>query len=77
MGRGNQWRSWIHIDDTVRCFEMLLGNGQVKGVFNLTAPHSVTQGPFASALGRQLKRPALMPLPEFVVKLMMDDFSEE
>jgi len=77
MGSGNQWWSWIHIADTVRCFEMLLENSQVNGVFNLTAPNPVTQREFASALGKHLKRPAFLPLPGIIVKLMMGEFAEE
>ena len=77
MGSGNQWWSWIHIADTVRCFEMLLENRQANGVFNLTAPNPVTQAEFARSLGKQLNRPAVLPLPGFIVKLMMGEFAEE
>jgi uncharacterized protein (TIGR01777 family) len=77
MGSGDQWWSWIHIVDTVRCFEMLLENRQANGVFNLTAPNPVTQAKFARTLGKQLNRPAVLPLPGFIVKLMMGEFAEE
>jgi len=56
---------------------MLVESPHAKGVFNLSVPKCVTQARFASALGRQLKRPAFMPLPEFVVKLVMSEFGEE
>jgi NAD dependent epimerase/dehydratase family enzyme len=77
MGWGNPWWVWVHISATVRCFEMLPESPYGKGVFNLTAPEWVTQARFASALRRQLIRPAFMPLPEFVVKLVMAEFGEE
>ena len=77
MGSGNQWWSWIHIADTVRCFEMLLENPKANGVFNLTAPNPVTQAEFARSLGKQLNRPAVLPLPGIIVKLMMGEFAEE
>lgn len=77
MGNGDQWWSWIHIKDTVRCFEMLLDNDQAEGVFNLTAPTPVRQAEFAKSLGHQLKRPSFMPLPSFMAKLMLGEFAEE
>jgi len=77
MGRGNLWWSWFHIADTVRHFEILLDNRQAKGVFTLMGPGFVTQAQFASVLGKQLKPPAFMPLPGFVVSLMMGEFGEE
>lgn len=77
MGNGDQWWSWIHVNDTVRCFEMLLENDLAEGVFNLTAPTPVTQSVFAKTLGNQLKRPSFMPLPGFMAKLMLGEFAEE
>ncbi len=77
MGDGRQWWSWIHLEDVVRSIKMLLENPQATGVFNLTAPHPVTQIEFARTLGRQLHRPALLPLPGFMAKLMLGEFAEE
>lgn len=77
MGNGRQWWSWIHLEDVVRSIKMLLENPQATGVFNLTAPHPVTQIEFAHTLGRQLHRPALLPLPGFMAKLMLGEFAEE
>jgi uncharacterized protein (TIGR01777 family) len=77
MGSGDQWWSWVHIVDAVRCFEMLLDNPQAKGVFNMTAPRPERQGDFARTLGKQLRRPAILPLPSFMAKLMLGEFAEE
>lgn len=77
MGSGDQWWSWVHIVDAVRCFEMLLDNSLARGVFNLTAPAPVPQGQFARILGKQLNRPAVLPLPGFMAKLMLGEFAEE
>jgi len=77
MGHGAQWWSWIHIEDTVRGIAMLLENPQTNGVFNLTAPNPVTQKTFARTMGKQLNRPAVLPLPGFIATLMMGEFAEE
>ena len=77
MSNGSQWWSWIHITDTVRSIAMLLKNREANGVFNLTAPTPVTQKTFAATLGKQLNRPAILPLPGLIIKLMMGEFAEE
>ena len=77
MGDGRQWWSWIHLEDVVRSIKMLLENPQATGVFKLTAPYPVTQIEFARTLGRHLHRPAVLPLPGFMAKLMLGEFAEE
>lgn len=63
MGGGRQWMSWIALQDYLRCVEFLLGAGEAHGPVNVTAPHPVRNGDFARALGRALRRPAVLPLP--------------
>jgi uncharacterized protein (TIGR01777 family) len=70
FGRGDQWQSWISIDDEVAAIEHLL-TGSVQGPVNLTAPAPVTNAEFASALGRVLRRPALLPVPSIGPKLLL------
>lgn len=70
FGRGDQWQSWISIDDEVAAIEHLL-TGSVQGPVNLTAPAPVTNADFASVLGRVLRRPALLPVPSIGPKLLL------
>ena len=70
FGRGDQWQSWISIDDEVAAIEHLL-TGSVQGPVNLTAPAPVTNADFASVLGRVLRRPALLPAPSIGPKLLL------
>jgi len=67
-GKGDQWLSWISIDDEVGAIRFLLDH-DVAGPVNLTAPAPVTNGEFAKTLGRVLHRPAVVPLPRFLTKL--------
>ena len=67
---GEQFMSWIHIDDEVRVVLWALDNEAVKGVVNATAPEPVTNREFSKALGRAVHRPAAIPVPKFAVTLM-------
>ena len=77
MGGGSQWWSWIHVQDLVRSCKLLLEDPEAQGAFNLTAPNPVTQAEFARILGKQLNRPAIMPLPAFMMKLLVGEFADE
>jgi len=62
FGSGKQWWSWISIDDHVRAMLHLL-EADVSGPANLTAPNPVTNAEYTKALGRELGRPTLLPIP--------------
>ena len=66
---GNQYLSWIHRDDEVGILLWALDNAEVSGVVNASSPNPATNKDFSKALGRALNRPALMPLPGFVLDL--------
>lgn len=68
IGRGEQYISWIHVDDTVRALEHALDT-ELSGPFNATAPEPVTMNVLAGALGRTLGRPSLVRVPELAVRL--------
>lgn len=67
---GEQFMSWIHLDDEVGLILWALDNEQVSGVINATAPEPVTNRKFSKALGRALHRPAAVPVPKLAVTLM-------
>ncbi len=69
LAGGAQYLSWIHIDDEVGLLLWALGNEGVSGVVNASAPKPVTNREFSRALGRALGRPALVPVPGFVLDL--------
>lgn len=70
MGKGDQWQSWIHIDDQVNSMIHLL-TSDVSGPVNLTAPNPVPQAGFADTMGDVLKRPTFMFTPKFAPKLIL------
>jgi uncharacterized protein (TIGR01777 family) len=69
LAGGSQYISWIHADDEVGILLWALDNEQVSGVVNATAPNPATNRDFSKALGRALGRPALVPVPGFVLDL--------
>jgi uncharacterized protein len=64
---GEQFMSWIHIEDVVGLFLWALDDHSVWGVINATAPNPVTNREFSKALGRALHRPAVLPVPKVAV----------
>lgn len=77
VGKGRQWMSWIHLDDMIGLIYHVINDKEINGAFNAVAPGAVTQGDFAKGMGRAMCRPALMPLPTFVVKLLFGRMGEE
>jgi uncharacterized protein len=64
---GEQFMSWIHIEDVVGLFLWALDDHRVWGVLNATAPNPMTNREFSKELGQALHRPAVMPVPKFAV----------
>jgi uncharacterized protein (TIGR01777 family) len=70
MGSGDQWQSWISIDDEVAAISHLL-TADTSGAVNLTAPKPVTNAEFTDTLGDVLHRPTFLPIPKFGPKLVL------
>jgi uncharacterized protein (TIGR01777 family) len=76
IGSGRQWMSWIHLDDLVSMIEFLLRESTVRGAFNAVSPHPVTNAEFTRALAAAVRRPAILPLPAFALKLLLGEMSQ-
>lgn len=76
VGSGNQYLSWIHIEDLAAMYAEALKNENVKGVLNGTAPYPATSAEFGKMLGKVLRRPAFMPAPAFAMKLAFGEMSQ-
>ncbi len=76
-GSGNQWVSWIHIEDEVNAILHLMKDPKSAGFYNLTAPHPVRMKTFVKTLGSILKRPVIMKIPGFLLKLVYGDMAKE
>lgn len=70
LAGGEQYMSWIHLDDEVGLILWALDNDNVSGIVNATAPNPVTNREFSKALGKALGRPSFVPAPKFAVALL-------
>ncbi|RTE66423.1 TIGR01777 family protein [Amphritea opalescens] len=73
---GQQWMSWIHLQDELEIIAMLLTHEQFSGAYNLTAPEAVTSATFSHQLAKALSRPAWFRVPAFVLQLMLGEGSD-
>lgn len=71
LGNGRQWWSFIALDDLLYLIHHVLMTDAVRGPLNATSPEPVTNAEFTKVLGRVLNRPAVIPAPEFALKLAL------
>jgi hypothetical protein len=77
LGSGHQWWPWISVRDVVGAIEHVLNHDSLSGPVNTVAPDAVTNAEFTSTLAAVLKRPAIFPMPAFVVRLIFGEMGEE
>ncbi|MGA3088879.1 MAG: TIGR01777 family oxidoreductase [Terriglobales bacterium] len=77
IGSGQQWWSWIHIDDVVGAIHHAIASPALSGPVNLVAPNPVRNAEFARLLASVLRRPALVPLPEFALRMAFGNMAAE
>jgi uncharacterized protein len=75
LGNGQQWMSWIHLQDWLAIAQAMIDNPAMHGAYNATAPNPVTNELFSTALAATLKRPMLLPLPEVILKSLLGEMS--
>jgi len=75
IGNGQFWQSWIHLADEVGLILWALGNAEVKGPLNATAPAPVRNRELAKAIGRTLHRPSAVPVPKAALKLALGELA--
>ena len=75
LGDGRQWMSWIHRQDWINIAQQMIEDESMQGVYNATAPAPVTNSYFTQALAAILKRPALLPVPAGVLKVLLGEMS--
>lgn len=76
LGRGDQWQSWIHVQDVLRGMAHLWrmpGGANRFEAYNFTAPQSVTQAQFSKVAAQVLRRPCLLPTPAWPMRLALGE----
>lgn len=75
LGSGQQWVSWVHIDDVSKMIAFALENEQIEGPLNITAPHPVRMKEFGKTIAKVLHKPHWIPAPSFALKLALGEMS--
>jgi uncharacterized protein (TIGR01777 family) len=76
LGSGRQYLSWITLDDLARAFRHVLSTESLRGPVNAVAPRPVTNREFTRALGRTLRRPAVIPAPAFALRAALGPMAD-
>jgi uncharacterized protein (TIGR01777 family) len=74
LGSGNQWFSWIHMEDLLKAFMFVFENQEISGPVNFCSPNPVRNRELAKALGKILSRPSFLTTPGFMLRLMLGEF---
>lgn len=75
FGSGEQWQSWIHINDLARIFLFVLEN-ELEGTFNGVAPNPVTNAKLTKELAKVLKKPLVLPnVPKVMMELILGEMA--
>lgn len=69
IGNGKMMTSWIDIEDLMRIYDFVIER-TLEGTYNATSPSPVTNYVFTKTLGKVLRRPTILPIPEFALRLM-------
>jgi uncharacterized protein len=77
LGNGHQWMSWIAISDLARAVLHIVETDSLRGPVNLVTPIPVTNREFVFALARSLRRPAVLPVPAFVLRAVLGQIAED
>ncbi|PKI17705.1 TIGR01777 family oxidoreductase [Colwellia sp. 12G3] len=76
LGHGQQYMSWIHIDDMIHAIHFSLQINTIEGAINCTSPQAITNEKFTKALGQQVNRPTWFSVPAFMLKSLMGQGAE-
>jgi uncharacterized protein (TIGR01777 family) len=74
LGSGQQWFSWIHMEDLLRAFLFVLESEEMSGPINFTSPSPICNEELANALGKVLSRPSILRAPAFAVRALLGEF---
>jgi uncharacterized protein len=76
IGSGNQWMSWIHVDDLVNVYLAAISNDKIKGPVNATSPNPVTMKEFCKTLGKVIHKPSWFRVPSFMLILVFGEMAD-
>ena len=76
MGSGKQWFPWMHLTDLMAAVQFIIDHDDLSGPVNFCAPNQIRYRDLAKTLAQALNRPAVMPAPAFLIRLVMGEFGD-
>jgi uncharacterized protein (TIGR01777 family) len=76
LGTGNQWMSWIALEDSIDIIRSAIANAQLRGPLNVVAPTPVRNAEFTRVVAAVLHRPAIFPVPAFALRLAVGEMAD-
>jgi uncharacterized protein (TIGR01777 family) len=76
IGSGQQWMSWIALDDVIEILRFAIENGNARGPINVISPQPVQNAEFTKMLASTMHRPALFPAPAFALRLALGEMAD-
>jgi uncharacterized protein (TIGR01777 family) len=76
LGSGQQWMSWVTLEDVVGIIRFAIEKGEARGAMNVVAPQAARNTEFTKMLANALHRPALFPAPAFALRLAMSEMAD-
>lgn len=77
FGNGQQYMSWVAIDDVIGAIYHSIANEQITGAVNVVSPNPATNAEFTKTLGKVLYRPTIFPMPTFAAKLVLGEMADD
>ena len=76
LGSGEQWVSWIFIDDLLNIYKQIALNENISGSINATSPNPIQNKDFTANIAKILHKPKIIPIPSFILKLILGELSD-
>jgi uncharacterized protein (TIGR01777 family) len=76
VGNGDQYISWIALDDLISAILFLIDTDAIQGPVNMVTPNPVTNAEFTKSLGKALSRPAILPAPAFALRMLFGEMAD-
>jgi uncharacterized protein (TIGR01777 family) len=76
LGSGQQWMSWVTLEDVVGILRFVIENAPLRGAINIVSPQPLLNAEFTNVLAETMHRPALFPAPAFALRLALGEMAD-